>query len=101
MIKIDVEGAEMNVLMGMRQTLNDHMPILFLEIHPFNLNHFNTSISAILSFLIESGYQVFEIEGLRLQEASRRLKPLLPDSMINGNAMLYASTVRESGANAA
>ena len=100
-IKIDVEGAEMNVLMGMRQTLINYMPVLFLEIHPSNLNYFKTSTSAILSFLIESGYQVFEIEDLRLQEAIRRLKPLLPDSMINGNAMVYATTAQESSTNAA
>jgi FkbM family methyltransferase len=100
-IKIDVEGAEMNVLMGMRQTLNNYMPILFLELHPFNFKHFNTSTSAILSFLIGSGYQVFEIEDLRLQETSRRLKPLRPDSVITGNAMLYATTRQESRSKAA
>ena len=96
-IKVDVEGAEMNVLMGMRQTLRSYKPILFLEIHPSNLHYFSTSTSAILSLLIENDYKVFEIESMRSQESHGRLKSLLQDSMIKGNTMLYANAVGEIG----
>ena len=100
-IKVDVEGAEMNVLIGMRQTLRNYKPILFLEIHPSNLCYFNTSTSAILSLLTENGYRIFEIENMRTQESKKRLKPLLKNSMLEGNTMLYATAVGESGSNAA
>lgn len=95
-IKIDVEGAEMSVLMGMRQTLRIHKPILFLEFHPDNLHYFNTSLSAILSLLIENDYKVFSIESMRSQKSKGRLKPIYQDSMIEGNVMLYATAVGES-----
>lgn len=93
LIKVDVEGAEMNVLLGMRQILHDEKPILFLEIHPPNLHYFNTSTSAILSLLIENGYRVFEIESMRDEESVKRLKPLRQDSILEGNTMLYARAV--------
>jgi FkbM family methyltransferase len=100
-IKVDVEGAEMNVLMGMRQMLRNYKPILFLEIHPSSLHYFKTSTSAILSLLIENDYKVFEIESKRSQESKGRLKPLLQDSMIEGNTMLYTTAIGESGSNEA
>lgn len=100
-IKIDVEGAEMNVLRGMRQTLCKYKPILFLEIHPANLHNFNTSTYAILSLLIENNYKVFEIKHMRNQESKGGLKPLLKDSMIEGNTMFYATTVEENDSNVA
>lgn len=34
LVKIDVEGAELAVLEGMRETLAEHRPALMLEIHP-------------------------------------------------------------------
>jgi FkbM family methyltransferase len=34
LVKVDVEGAELAVLRGMRQTLSEHRPTLLLEIHP-------------------------------------------------------------------
>src|SRR5262249_36554947 len=88
-IKIDVEGAEMHVLSGMRHTLRELRPILFLEIHPANLPHYHTSPSAILSLLIDNHYEVFEIEHMRSQKATGRLRPLTEHSTIERNTMLY------------
>ncbi len=34
LIKVDVEGAELAVLHGMRETLAEHRPTLMLEVHP-------------------------------------------------------------------
>ncbi len=50
LIKIDVEGAEIDVFEGARQTLKRYRPILVIEAHGTN--------SAIEKFLIEAGYRV-------------------------------------------
>jgi FkbM family methyltransferase len=89
-IKIDVEGAEMNVLRGMRRITREFKPTLFLEVHPDNLPSFNTSSSAILSLLIDNGYKVFEIEEMRGHKSSEQLKALSQGSVLERNTMLYA-----------
>ena len=99
-IKIDVEGAEMSVLMGMEQTLKVCKPIFFLEIHPNNLHYFNTSTDAILSLLLENNYKVFEIESFRNQGTKKQLKRLLRDSIIENNTMLYATAAEGKDSNA-
>jgi FkbM family methyltransferase len=100
-IKVDVEGAEMDVLKGMRQTLQDHKPTLFLEVHPGYLPDFNTSIAEILSLLVEFDYRVYEIENMRNQESDGQLAPLAPDADVKDNAMLYATATGLNGSNPA
>jgi FkbM family methyltransferase len=90
-IKIDVEGAEMNVLRGMRRTLEKTMPVLFLEVHPEQLHNFNTSTSEIINILISNKYNIFEIESMREQVSEAHLRPLSRDSIVERNSMLYAS----------
>jgi FkbM family methyltransferase len=99
-IKIDVEGAEVSVLMGMKRILRDCKPILFLEIHPSKLRYFNTSTSAIISLFIENNYGVFEIQSMRNPGSKKQLKPLLRDSLIEDNTMLYATPAGEEGCKA-
>lgn len=89
-IKIDVEGAEMGVLRGMKRILAEVKPTLFLEIHPATLPQFGTSTAEVLSQLIENGYQVFEIEEMRSQDSAGQLKPLGSKSVLENNTMLYA-----------
>lgn len=89
-IKIDVEGAEMNVLRGMERIIKNVKPILFLEVHPNVLPSFNTSPSAIVALLIETGYQVFEIENMRAHDSTAQLKALAQDANLEKNTMLYA-----------
>lgn len=47
-IKIDVEGDEQNVLVGMEETLTRDQPILFIEVH--------NNVDELVSFLEEHGY---------------------------------------------
>jgi FkbM family methyltransferase len=93
-VKIDVEGAEMKVLTGMRHTLRVYKPILFLELHPFNFHYFDTSTSEVLSFLADNRYDLFEIESMRSQKV-KKLKPIQRDAVIDGNAMLYAAAQKQ------
>ena len=88
-VKIDVEGAEMKVLTGMRRTLDSHPPVLFLEVHPSGLRSLGSSASALLSLLFENGYSASEIEDMRSAVDARRLRPLDADSILERNSMLY------------
>ena len=51
LVKIDVQGAEMLVLMGASGILETAAPALFIELHEEGLNKFGTSVSAILDHL--------------------------------------------------
>ena len=56
LVKIDVQGAEMLVLLGAAATLADAGPALFIELHEAGLNKFGTSVSEILGYLSGRGY---------------------------------------------
>lgn len=58
LIKIDVEGFELNVLKGMVQTLKRDLPYITIEIRDSNF-------SEVLSLLESIGYQYVEIEEHR------------------------------------
>ncbi len=62
-VKIDIEGAEMMALQGMSDLLrSDKKPrALVLELHPLYLPAFDTNLTAIFKFLIESNYQIAEL----------------------------------------
>jgi FkbM family methyltransferase len=60
LVKIDVEGYELNVLRGAEYLLKKHKPILFIELDDNNLKDQGDSASALINFLYEMGYQQIE-----------------------------------------
>ena len=58
LIKIDVEGFELEVLRGVRVCLAKHHPRLWLEIHPKFLEAQNNSPDEVLNLLREIGYSI-------------------------------------------
>lgn len=68
-LKIDVEGYEFNVLLGARETLAAHRPILFLEIHPGLLKSHGQTPAMLAASLAEQGYRFFGARGNRLAPA--------------------------------
>lgn len=56
-IKIDVEGAELEVLDGLRRTLAEHQPAIICELHGTH-SGFATAMAA-------AGYRVINLEGAR------------------------------------
>ena len=60
-IKMDIEGAEIMALEGMRNTLIKHMPLLFLEFSPHSIIKINRNPVDFLSTIQEIGYSIFEI----------------------------------------
>ena len=90
-IKIDVEGAEMKVLSGMRNILENNNLQLFLEVHPIRLKfRFQSSANTVISTLIDKGYIVSEIKNMRRHGIDIKFKKLHRDSQIMHNTMIYA-----------
>ncbi|WP_420125221.1 FkbM family methyltransferase [Longimicrobium sp.] len=66
-LKIDVEGAEMSVLMGARETLARHRPTIFLSTHGAEVH------AASLALLHGLGYQLRPILGGDVQSTTEVL----------------------------
>lgn len=62
MMKMDIEGAEILAIEGMKNTLIKHMPLLFLEFSPHSIVKLNRYPMDFLLTLHEIGYSVFEID---------------------------------------
>jgi FkbM family methyltransferase len=56
-IKIDIEGGELDALVGARHTLITHKPQLFLEMHGETMNLKRKNVAAIVAYLHELGYR--------------------------------------------
>lgn len=89
-VKIDVEGAEMNVLKGMKNLITNYKPMLFLEIHPDILPKFDSSVEEVISYLKRKGYKIYEFTDMRKFWKDRNIKELDIISKIDYNAMLFA-----------
>ena len=92
-VKIDGEGSEMNILKGMKNLLEKYDIKLFLEMHPWKYDSFNTNSKEIISYLINLGYSVNKIAKFRNQkkrDQNRNLIKLSGNSIILKNTMIYA-----------
>jgi FkbM family methyltransferase len=64
LIKIDVEGAELGVLRGARETLERHHPIIAFEHGVGGADHYGTTPGDVYRLLVdELGYRIFDIDG--------------------------------------
>lgn len=61
-IKIDTEGMENDVLLGMEQVLRKHKPLLHIENHEGSEESFD-NIRAIVKKLISYGYSIYHVES--------------------------------------
>jgi FkbM family methyltransferase len=63
LIKIDVEGLEMDVLLGMKEMIRDYKPKLFLEIHGISIQSKIENALRVVKFLIANEYSIYHIES--------------------------------------
>ena len=85
-VKIDIEGGEVDALRGMSATLTHAKPglRLFVELNPGALDNAGTSGEELLALLRGYGFAISVID-----EASRSLRPLGPDEVLATHANLY------------
>ncbi len=67
-IKVDVEGMEVDVLRGARETLARSMPALFVEIHGTNEASKRTRAEGVIRLLLDAGYRCLQVESRRWVE---------------------------------
>ncbi len=64
-VKIDVEGYELNVLLGMRDIIQEHKPKILVEYTPFFYNKIDKSIGKNLyDFLVDNKYEIWDVGNL-------------------------------------
>lgn len=62
-VKIDVEGAELDVIRGGKAYLAEHSPRLFIEVHPTYLQRRGQSAAELVKQLEDMGYRIFHSDG--------------------------------------
>jgi FkbM family methyltransferase len=63
LVKIDVEGAELQVLEGARATLAAHQPLVVFEHGLGSADHYGTRPEQVHDLLAGLGYRVFDLQG--------------------------------------
>jgi FkbM family methyltransferase len=60
-IKIDVQGSEVLLLDGAKETIQKNSPILFIEVEDLHLRNFGTSPKELLNKIREMDYDIYHI----------------------------------------
>jgi FkbM family methyltransferase len=69
LLKIDVEGAEYDVLLGMIETLQSQSPFLIVETVDWSLARFGRTVEQLFSLLCEQNYKAYDLDGQPLAGA--------------------------------
>ena len=63
LVKIDIEGMELQALQGMHALLMDHRPELYIEMHGATAKEKVENAQAVTSFLEERDYRMYDVEN--------------------------------------
>ena len=69
-IKVDIEGAEYNFLLGARETIEAFRPMVLMEIEEHRLVKFNTTAEQIFNFMYQLGYRYLSVTEDSITEGS-------------------------------
>ena len=78
-IKIDVEGAELGVLRGARETLKRAHPTIFLSVHPREIGLLGESLEGLSALIKELGYECRNVDGSHVEEFALQEYILTPE----------------------
>ena len=62
LMKIDVEGSELEVLTGARETLSKNQPILMLSLHPAEMKMLGHEVGEVEKLLRDLGYVFYDVD---------------------------------------
>ena len=67
-LKIDVDGSEMNVLKSFTKTLYEKEPIIFMEYAPYALVEYGSSVQEFNNFIKKYKYKVYDLNFKKLEK---------------------------------
>ena len=83
LIKVDVEGHEMNVLMGGRMSIESQKPDIVVEVHPVLLRKYGFESKDLISFAKSMGYEPFRVVDPRQAGGSVSYEEISSDPFQN------------------
>ena len=90
LIKIDVEGAEYNVLRGMKKTLKKKNIKLLVEVHPGQLKNFGHTYHDVIRILRKSDYKIMHYRSHR-SYVHKDFELIDKNSFIDRNTLFVAT----------
>tara|TARA_A100001388_G_C28751868_1_gene492640 strand:+ start:507 stop:1346 length:840 start_codon:yes stop_codon:yes gene_type:complete len=67
-IKIDVEGAEINVLKGSRKIIEKYKPLIYLSIHPIHIKALGQDLNDLKNIIKKFNYRIEDFEGEKITD---------------------------------
>jgi len=78
-VKIDVEGVEYDVLMGMKSIIEENKRLnMILEFYPYNIKESGSDPKALLNFLQDNGFEISYVD--RIENVVKKIENI--DSLI-------------------
>lgn len=69
-VKIDIEGAEYDALVGMKQLLSKERPVIVCEVHPNKIETFGNTIDDLFKFLSDVEYDIYRVGEEDIEKVS-------------------------------
>jgi FkbM family methyltransferase len=82
-IKIDVEGSEINVLEGSKETINTHKPKIFLSYHPQHIIKLNQTNSDFIKIITDLNYELLDLNHRGNYDLHSNECVLIPKTQMN------------------